>query len=70
MAVRKRQKNVGDESGFLLNLEDARPDILGQVFEFRCWIAADRRRGHANESNSREQIDPGLSRRVAAPATV
>src|SRR5271155_3320822 len=48
LSGRWRQKDVAGEPGFLLNFEDARPHILGQVFEFRDWVAADPRRGHAD----------------------
>jgi len=42
-AMGERQENVRDETGLFLNLEYPRADVLGQFFELRHRIAADRR---------------------------
>ncbi len=39
--MRERQKDIRYETSFLLHLEHARPDVVGQVLEFWDWIAAD-----------------------------
>src|SRR5208282_1202649 len=54
----ERQKNFWDKSRLLLHFEHLRPDVFGQVFQFRHRVAADRGRRHASKSTSREPTNP------------
>ena len=44
--MREREEDVRDEPGLFPHFEHPRADVIGQVFELRPGIAADRGRGH------------------------